>query len=249
MPDSFIETNHNTHNKMTEEEIKTYIERLNSKNAGESIFLRQISHNVEVARVWEKEPILDNDMTIGTPSYRFFFIKNPNGKYVGAVLDMSRDLHVFVLDEERKKGFLSNALRESILPYLFYDEDTEREVQRITLTHGNGKLSYKNSKKVAERLGFKPIDETELIFELEREKFDWKYENLNEINGNISKERSIELRKRIIFAYRQLYKISDELLMAYGTDKQLRQVANEISYFNSKIEDLEMTHNKKSRGQ
>ena len=248
MPDNFLKTNHKSNRRMTEEEIKSYIERLNSKNARESIFLRQISHNVEVARVWEKEPILDNNLTIGTPSYKFFFIKNPAGKYVGAVLDMYRDLHVYVLEEERKKGFLSNALRESILPYLFYNEDTEREVQRITLTHGNGKLNYKNSRKVAERLGFKPIDETELIFELEREKFDWKYENLNETNGHISKERSIELRKRVIYAYRQLYKISDELLMAYGTDRQLSQIANEVSYFNSKIEDLEMIHNKKNRG-
>lgn len=230
---------------MTEQEIKTYIEKLNSGNLGETIFLRQISKTVEVAMVWEQEPEVNDNISIGSPSYRFFFIKNDEGKYVGAVLDMARDLHWYILEEERKKGFLTTALREAILPYLFYDEDDEREIQRITIESGIGKNNYLNSRKVADRLGFKLLNESESVFELKKEEFDWQFESLKERNGQISEERFIELRKRIIFSFRQLIKISDELLMTYGDDKDLRDIAKEVSYFNVRIEDIECKYENK----
>ena len=230
---------------MREEEIKSYIDRLNKNDFEETIFLRQINKNVDLARVWEKEPELNDRIGTEIPSYQFFFIRNESGKYVGAVLDMRRDLHWFILEEERKKGHLTKSLKEAIIPYLFYDEEYERKKQRITIEYGIGEINYKNSRKVAESLGFKPINESETEFELDKDEFDWQYENLDERNGTISKSRFKELRKRLIYSYRQLIKISDELLMTYDDDKELRDVARKVSYFNLRIEDIEWENKRK----
>ncbi len=135
---------------MKEEDIKKFIEIMNAGRNEETIFLRKINNNVEFAKVWEKEPELDDNPGCEIPSYKFFFIKNDNGKYIGAVLDMNRDLHWYILEGFRKNGYLTRSLREAILPYLFYDEFGERNEQRITINKENiGKRNYINSKKVA----------------------------------------------------------------------------------------------------
>jgi hypothetical protein len=178
-------------------------------------------------------------------SYRFFFVKNETKRYVAAVLDMYHDLHWYVVPEYRKNGYLTTALRESILPYLFYDE---REVQRITIEKDSiGEKNYLNSKKVALKLGFKAINNSESEFELKQSDFNWEYENLDEINSALSAERFETLRKRAFYAYKTLYKISDELLMTIDDDKELKEIANEVKKYTWKIEDLEW-ENKKTNG-
>jgi hypothetical protein len=62
---------------------------------------------------------------------------------------------------------------------------------------------------------------------------------LNEKNSEISPDRVILLRQRVILAFKELYKVSDELLMNYDDDKGLNETAREISYFSTRIEDLE----------
>jgi len=84
-----------------------------------------------------------------------FFIKNNSGKYVGAVLDITRDLFWYVLEEERKNGYLTKSLNEAIVPYLFSDVGDERAKQRITIKNGIGEANYLRSKKVAQSLVFK----------------------------------------------------------------------------------------------
>jgi hypothetical protein len=119
-------------NTMTEKEIRKYIDRLNKGKASESIFTRQISKNVDVAKVWTEHSKMTDDIIAPFKSERFFFIKNDSGKYIGAVLDMDlcQDLHWYIVPKSRKQGYLTTALKESILPYLFYDD---RERQRITI--------------------------------------------------------------------------------------------------------------------
>ncbi len=230
---------------MTGEKIKEYIERLNTENTSETIFIRKISDSVDVAKVWDKEPELNNDRSIISPSYRFFFIRNKDDKYVGAVLDMSSNLHWYVLEEERKKGYLTKALKESIIPYIFYDDYyLPRECQRITIERNERVINYKNSRRVAISLGFNPTNEDETEFELKKTDFDWRNENLQEKNRKISSKRFLELRNRLTFSYRQLLKISDELLMSYDDDKDLRELAREVYSYNAKIEDIEWENNK-----
>ncbi|XLS29203.1 hypothetical protein ACJD0Z_18650 [Flavobacteriaceae bacterium M23B6Z8] len=212
---------------MKEEEIKSYLDRLNYDNFEETIFLRPLNKYVDLARLWNNEPKLEDPFEHAVPSYKFFFIKNENEKFVGAVLDMERNLHWYILEEERKKGYLTKSLKETILPYLFYI----REKQRITIESSSGELNYMNSRKVAESVGFVPTNETETEFELDKKAFDWSNENLNEQNGTISKSRLEELRKRIVLSSKELLRVSDELLMTYDDDKQLRELAKRVASF------------------
>lgn len=224
---------------MTEKEIRKYINLLNKGVAEELIFLRQINHFVEVAKVWTKEPKITDNISGNFCSYRFFFIKNELKEYVGAVFDMYDDLHWYIVPKFRKKGYLSRALKEAILPYIY----EERETQKISIDrYAIGMVNYINSKKVALKLGFKELNETK--FELERENFNWEYENIEEIDSVIDSERYEILRKRAYFAYKILYKISDELLIKINDDKDLKKIADEVGKYTWKIEDLEWDNNK-----
>lgn len=229
---------------MREREIRKYIDRLNKGMAKESIFTRQINKNVEVAKVWSEQPKMTDNIVGNFGSYRFFFIKNEFNEYIGAVLDMYHDLHWYIIPKSRKKGYLTIALKESILPYLFYEE---RESQRITIDGGSiGEKNYLNSKSVAIKLGFKPINEIETEFELNKDDFNWDNVNLDETNSQINTERFDKLKKRAFFLFKALYKISDELLMAFDDDRGLKEVANEVRKYTWKIEDLECENNKQS---
>ena len=222
---------------MTEKEIRKYIYRLNNGKATESIFTRQIGKNVDVAKVWTEQPKITDSIVGNFGSYRFFFIKNEINKYVGAVLDMYQDLHWYIIPKSRKQGYLTKALKESILPYLFYDE---RERQRITIDkYAIGEKNYLNSKNVALKLGFKAINISETEFELKQSDFNWDDENLIEINSEINSERFKQLRERAFYAFKILYKISDELLMKVNDDKELKEVADEVRKYTWRIEDIE----------
>jgi hypothetical protein len=230
---------------MTEKEIRKFIVQLNNGKANESIFTRKICKNVDVAKVWSEQPKITDAIIGNYSSYRFFFIKNEINEYVGAVLDMYQDLHWYILPKNRKQGYLTTALKESILPYLFYDE---RESQRITIDkNAIGENNYLSSKNVALKLGFKPINDCETEFELKQTDFNWDDENLKEINSEINSGRFKQLKKRAFFAFKTLYKISDELLMAVDDDKDLKEVADEVRNYIWKIEDLEL-ENKKMKG-
>ena len=113
---------------MSNEEIKKYIDSINDGGFEESIFIRHLSESVFVAKVWAKQPCVTDSISESN-SYKFFFVKNELGKSIAAILDMYSDLHWYVLPNERKKGLLTKALREVVIPYLFY----EREEQRITI--------------------------------------------------------------------------------------------------------------------
>ena len=229
---------------MTEREIRKYIDRLNNGKSNELIFTRQISENVDVAKVWAKQPKMSDSIIGGFYSYRFFFIKDEENKYIGAVLDMYRDLHWYIVPKSRKNGYLTTSLKESILPYLFYDE---RENQKITIQKNSiGEENYLNSKSVALRLGFKAINEEETEFELKESDFNWESENLKEINSEITSERFETLKKRVFYAFKTLYKISDELLMTVNNDLELKEVANEVRKYTWKIEEIEW-ENKKTK--
>lgn len=228
---------------MTEREIRKYIDQLNNEKSNESIFTRQISENVDVAKVWTEQPKMTDSIVGNFGSYRFFFIKDEENKYVGAVLDMCQDLHWYIVPKSRKKGYLTTSLKEAILPYLFYDE---RENQRITIEK-NSVENYLNSKSVALKLGFKAINEDETKFELKKSEFNWENENLKERNSEIVSERFETLRKRAFYAYKILYKISDELLMTVDDDRELKEVADEVRKYTWEIKDIEWK-NKKTKG-
>ena len=189
-----------------------------------------------MAKVWAQQPELSEYFGIGIPSRDFFFIKNEFNEYIAAVFDMKTDLHWYVSDKHRKQGHLTKALKESIIPYIL---TSDRNEQKITIEKGLGDENYKNSKKVAIALGFTPVNPEETKYILRQENFDWSHENFKEQNTIIASDRVTILKQRLLLSFKELYKISDELLMNYGEDENLNEIAKEISYFKAKIEDLE----------
>ncbi|PWJ47223.1 hypothetical protein CLV98_1682 [Dyadobacter jejuensis] len=218
---------------MTVKDIRKYINRLNNKKASETIFTRQISKTVDFAKVWIRQPRVTDVGINDGGRFEFFFIKNEFNEYVGAVYFMPNDLHWYIIPKYRKKGYLSNALGESILPYLF---DNKNENIRITIQRtSNGNGNYLNSKGVALRLGFKPINQEETVFELNTNDFNWDKENIMEVYTQISSERFQVLKSRASFALKTLQKISDELSMTLDIDddddiNQLNRIANRFYY-------------------
>ncbi|NEV93449.1 hypothetical protein G3567_04700 [Psychroflexus sp. YR1-1] len=226
---------------MTDDTIKGFIDQLNKEESTESIFTRQISENVDIAKVWEEQTTESDQIAMYTGSYSFFFIKNQSNEYVGAILDMIRDLHWYIIPKFRKQGYLSKALKETVLPYLFIEG---RDTQRVTINKKDiGETNYQNSKNVALGLGFKSINTEETEFELQESDYNWDNESIFEVNSKVDPERFKVLRKRALYAYRLLSKISDELLMTVDDDKGLKKIASKVSDYTWKIEDIEWENN------
>jgi hypothetical protein len=227
---------------MIDKEIRKYINRLNNKKGQESIFTRPLSETVELSKVWSEQPKKTYSIVEDFPSYRFYFIKNTLGIYVGAILDMYSDLHWYIVPKQRKNGYLTKALKESVLPHIFY---YNREVQRITIQESIGKENYTNSKNVAIKIGFNSINEDETVFELNKSDFKWENDNLTEHVKSIGNERIELLKKRVNHASNILLKVSDELQIAYDDDDKLSEISFKVKDHVWKIEDLMWKYEKK----
>lgn len=166
--------------------IISIINKLNRKPNYKNCIKHSISNNVELAHIWINNPFYRNN------PQTFFLIKNDSG-YVGAVLDMINDLHWVILPEYRKKGYLTNALKAAIIPYLFIN--AEREELNISISELEiGKKNYNASMSTALKAGFKKVDDKSLIleekdFDFSNDEIDIKYKGLtNDQIKEISKE-------------------------------------------------------------
>ena len=220
---------------MNPTEIRKYLNRLNKGKSEESIFTRPISKTVDLAKVWFKSPKKDATINSSVISHDFFFIKNSMGIYVSGIYDMGYDLHWYVLPKYRKQGYLSNALKNTILPYIF---DYLREVQYISISESIGKVNYNNSLKVASNLGFSPSKTDETQLELSNTDFELKNVDLFYQNKGLNESRVNILRQKVNYASKLLMQESDELNMAFDSDDNLSDIAKEVYSFTAKIEDL-----------
>jgi hypothetical protein len=227
---------------MTNREIAKYIKLLNQGKGKETIFLRKLNDNVELAKVWEGIPKQYEKINHNSGPYTFFFIKDELNKYVGAVVDMFHDLHWYITPFYRRKGHLTNALRTAILPYLFKYIDE----QKISINKRDiGRTNYKNSKRVAELLGFKLIDSEYGVdsFILSESDFNWEFNTLSEKNYIIDKDRLLLLSKKANYVSNILWMIQNELEMAYNDSLELDEYVSEIRKYVWKIEDLQFNKN------
>lgn len=129
----------------------------------------QISKTVEYAKVW------DNIMSEIKSATEFYFIKKED-KYVGAVNLLITNLHWYILEEERNKGYLTNALKTSIIPHFFnkYEIDYVKISIEDNIEDGNNPIA---SKKVAQKLGFKNISDEKYV--LDKDLFDFSNTSLS----------------------------------------------------------------------
>ena len=213
---------------MNTEEIQEYIDRINSNSFQNTIFIRPINKSVIISRVWRKDPFDQNKIENNNRGNLFFFIKNEENFVVGAVLDMRHDLHWYLTPKFRKKGYLTKALKEVIIPYIFCNDFDERNEQEISIKKTFlEEINYNSSRKVAESLGFKTINDEETKFLLKNENFDWSYHNENQSNTFIDNDRFEFLKSKLTFIKLNLKNINDELTMKCNNDS-LEMVLREL---------------------
>lgn len=162
---------------MTEKSIIAIINKLNRYPNYKNCIKHVLSKNVELAHVWINSIFYTNN------PQTFFLIKNEI-EYVGAVLDMKTDLHWVIVPKYRKKGYLTTALKDAIIPYLF--SIVEREELKISINElAIGKEHFANSLNTALKIGFKKVDNSTFIlkendFDFSNEELDIKYKGLSD---------------------------------------------------------------------
>lgn len=221
---------------MTDKKLKEFIIKLNQNKADEDIFLQSLTDTVDYAIVWDYSTNqFTKEKKLNTP-YQFYFIKNETSSYVGTVYVMSADLHWFVLPKYRGKGFLTNSLKDTILPHLFQDN---RDEQRITIDQGFiGDKNYKASLKVANSVGFIQTNVSEKVIEMKISKNHFR--DAVKIKGKVTKmseERINIITERATQISRMLWKIETELEIKMGLTNDIAEI-KEIIEETGKISDL-----------
>ena len=226
---------------MTEKYIIQLMNKLNRFPNYKDCVKVGIGKNVELAHIWYQSGFSDSHVP-----YTYFLIKD-NDNYIGAVLDMTHDLHWVVLPKHRKKGYLSKALKHVILPYLL--EETDRLEQKISINRSQiGETNYQNSLRVALNVGFKPIDEENLVFDynsLDEEEYqlDFQYKGLPEEEFNNCINQLQKLAKQINI-------IGSKIELSYGksieeySGKSIYERADNITNLKHIFKDIKEDFNK-----
>lgn len=210
---------------MTHESIKQLIDLLNKGELKDRVFVVPLSEAVHLAKVWMNEP---KGGVVGEGSYEFFFITNGSQLYVAAVLDMGNDLHVFVKEEHRGKGYLTKAMHEVVLPYLC---QAGRTTQRVTFEESKV-LDY-----CVRNWGFSQTAEFEAEKDLSNyygtPKITPKYQGL-------SWEAVSEIRRKTDRARLYLQMVREQVEMAYGERAELsiEMIQQDIDYIPGEVEEL-----------
>lgn len=172
---------------MSEESIISIINKLNRYPNYKNCIKHALSKNVEFAHVWINSVFYTNN------PQTFFLIKNEI-EYVGAVLDMKTDLHWVIVPKYRKKGYLTTALKDAIIPYLF--SIVEREELKISINELEiGKKNYEASMSTALKVGFKKVDNSTFI--LKENDFDFSHEELDIKYKGLTNDQIKEISKKI----------------------------------------------------
>lgn len=220
---------------MTDKNLKTLIDKLNKGKTNGLIHLRHLSELVDFAKVWPNTLRKTDRIFNPDGPNSFYFIKNEEGVYVATVSDMTNDLHWFVDKKYRKKGYLTIAMEQTILPHLFQDRDR----QRITIDENQiGKQNYLSSLGVALKLGFKEGHNLGEFFLTPEQDAEDSY-----IIGEsklFTSERLEELKKEINYLGKSLWLIQSEVEMSLGESyfsEELLEMAKEIRSYAVKLED------------
>jgi hypothetical protein len=210
---------------MTNEAIENIIDTLNKNKINEFVFISELPQNVDFAKVWMKEP---QGRIVNERSYEFYLIKNELEIYIAAVLDMGNDLHIFVKKDSRKKGYLSRAINNVILPKLY---QSGRNKQIITfIDHGMGEYVKKN-------WGFTLINNTSAEKDLSC------YANIPRIIPkfkNITNDEFNLIKKNIDKARLYLTMVKEKIEASYGEDSNiyLDDLLDDIASLDDQIFDI-----------
>jgi len=110
---------------MTDKSLNKLINTLNKGQRKEHIFIRKLDDKVDLVKVFNNNPKLNDRINYYDIIPDTFYCIRENNQYIGIVYDMSNDLHWYIKKEHRGNGFLSKALKEIILPFIFRNRDEQ----------------------------------------------------------------------------------------------------------------------------
>lgn len=219
---------------MTEKSIIAILNGLNRNPNYRNCIKHSISKDVELAHIWIEKSIYKH-------SPKTFFLIKKDNEYVGAVLDMNSDLHWVILPKYRKKGNLTNALKEAIIPYLF--SVVGREALNISINELEiGKKNYDNSLITALKVGFKKVDDKNFI--LEQNDFDFSNEELDINHKGLSDVEIEDICKELKAIAKKVSIINSKLEISLGQSPanymtpSLDDMSHKLSYFTTLLDDI-----------
>jgi hypothetical protein len=213
-----------------------------NRGGSKNIYKREIGLNVDMAKVWEKRALKKGLTFHDCYSRDVYFIRNEKNKYIGAVYDMGHDLHWYIQKSYRKKGYLTKAMNDIILPFLF----NYKSLSTLNITINKNDISsesYEASVRVAKSLGFKSENSLNYILA----DVDIYNDSVVEKNIDITSQRENEIKEDMLFMYKKTQMLADEVEMHYGCEKEvhmLREIASNLNNWFYRLEDI-MLRNKK----
>jgi len=222
---------------MTDNDLSTIIDELNSGVKQTTTFTRPLTKTVDLAIHWIaiSGPVPENYFG---PCTLYLVKERPNGRYVGIIEDKGRyDLHWVVLPSHRGLHLLSTALRSVILPHLFQDN---RDEQHITVDFARLALDNATaSARLAEAVGFifTGISEGKHCYRLGAEAF----YDVDFIDGDLSTltdDRANEIRKLAGNCITQLKMLHSELKMAVGFTDALQEFEDQLERISYSVDDI-----------
>ena len=203
---------------MTDKTMQAVIDHFNGKNSKAFIASHPIGDNIEYGVVWKD---IDFNKLGDVSPYRFYFIKNENGKCIGAVLDMNMDLHWYITQAARKKGFLTKALSQAILPHL----SRIRKEQVITINRDDiGDDNFEASLKTANLAGFKMVGEMKDKIECRQKLSKYRKVILSETYSGITYDEMVKHREKMNIVIGNLWQIKTEMEMKLGASNLTREL-------------------------
>ncbi len=132
---------------MMHDSLEWVIDRANDGAAPDKVYIRPLQGNVSIARVWLQDP---SDCCGTERGYEFYLVYEAE-VCAAAFLNMGPgNFHVFTKESFRRRGIMSSAMTNVILPHLF--RESEHMEQRV-------EYESEASKRLLEKTGFSILNE------------------------------------------------------------------------------------------
>lgn len=221
---------------MTSHQLQSFLNQLNSGKESPNIFKHQISKDIYYGQVWE------DDNPKQTYGFDIFFIKDSNSCYIGAVMRHYNDLHWYITKEHRGKGYLTKALKNTILPYIF--DELCKEEQCITIDRNIiGDENYKKSSAVAFNCGFERIDDKN--YKLVASAVTKSYDDSNRVYKGLGNTTITNLKNEFDTLATRLNQIEAQITNGYEKniqeydDVDLSKTASKLRFLKCVIDDMQ----------
>jgi len=185
--------------------IKRILDDRNKNKFAGILITRRLSEKVQLAKIWAAPLSPDENI----PPIQAYLVQKEK-QYIGLVIEEDEGPYAFMRPAFRKKGFMSNALRQVILPHMLQQKPLLRLYLSAAKLGSDRQLNF--AKKLALSVGFELLKEEpgslRLVLDASRLK---EHVFIKGENERLPKERLNALKKQIRYAASVLSMVQTEL--------------------------------------